>query len=153
MGCCHSADDNSSLMTESYVDIPLLKKPPKIDDTPLNPFFINSYTNTIEIKRRVSNETPIIDGSKPSVLSAPDYEDIRQKEFVKNFSNIEASTFQNIPMFSFNHKTSTFIQPAMSQENMDDYLHFMDQVINNLLPSLHAFSINDNRKLGVQLAV
>ena len=160
MGCCMSYHETTSGIGQTYIDIPLLSKPRKTfqSDQDSAYFSLTSYDmytpDRTDFKRKNSVEADMIDHTKYEATLSPDLETTKQQEFSECFSHIEASTFQNIPMFSVqSHRSYVNFDDQIFTSDYDDYSNFMDQVLGNLITPLYEMKINDNRNLSISVSV
>ena len=158
MGCLSSHPENASAIEGTIIDIPLLNKP-RVNHTELNDsgrcFSLSQYTtdHSSASRRRPSYEGTIIEHSTFSVVNAPEIEQSRQQKFNECFSQIEANTFQNIPIMSVqSHLSVPNIDSQIMSHDFEDYNRFMNQVIDTLLVPLTNMQVSNDESLVVVLS-
>ena len=156
MGCCGSKSDNDAIADTNFVDIPLINKPRQSavlgnDSGNSRYFSIERYTNPT-MTRRPSYDGSLIEHSSFSV-AAPEIELSRQQKFSECFSQIEANTFQNIPIMSVqSHLSVPNIESQMMSHNFEDYNRFMTQVVDTLLLPLSNMKITQEESFVIVLS-
>lgn len=158
MGCCRSHPENASAIDGTIIDIPLLNKP-RVSHSDLNDsgrcFSLSHYTtdHSSVSRRRPSYEGIIIEHNTRSVVNAPEMEQSRQQKFNECFSQIEANTFQNIPIMSVqSHLSVPNIDSQIMNHDFEDYNRFMNQVVDTLLVPLMNMKITSEESLVVVLS-
>ena len=158
MGCCSSKQEARSILQEDFIDIPLLNKPKQqrkttTDNSNNSYFSIEQYPTNPTIRRRSSYDGGIIEQTQLSLSVAPDIELSRQQKFTECFSQIDVSTFQNLPIMSVQSHLSipNVGDQAYSSFDFDDYSRFLDQVLNKIITPLEEMNVTTDKNITISI--
>lgn len=150
MGCGPSNSENQNAIEQPFIDLQLLARPRVVSEVQkdTNYFSMDAYAMRKTEEKSIFHGD-IVTHSTTSVITAPAIEQSRQQKFVECFSQIDADTFQTIPILSMPHNTGIHFH-SDDAHSSDEYFRFLDRVT-PVLTHLTDMRIKSDRPIVIDI--